>query len=155
MKKYYCLYLVFWLPALLVSFLFNNTSAFSHILQWAFAGIMVVGWSVTTGFATYHYPKRVLALILLYGGINAVLITTLYAAHYNSGIYTFINTWGGVLSFQPLDILVKALLDFSIPHEFYVTGLVVVCCLIGYIVGLVYRRIRPNPYRPRLLRRQL
>lgn len=148
MRKYLLRYLIFWAPAVLVACLFNNASPLSQILQWFFAFFMLLGWCANTAMAAYHYPRRTLSVLLMYLGINLLAIVALYNINTGSSASMLLLRLGGLLSFTPLDILVMALLDFSIPHEIYVTVGVVILCFLGWLAGLFYRRIHPNPYRP-------
>lgn len=149
MRKYMLRYLIFWLPAAIVAYLFNRADMISQIAQWATALFMLFGWSANTGMAAYHYPRNTLALILAYLGGSILLIMSMYAVPYSSTPHFWLNTLGGLLSFRPLGIFVKALLDFNIRQELVVTCALSACCMAGYLVGLIVRRIRPNPYRPR------
>lgn len=150
MSKYIVRYLILWLPAALVAYFFNNASMASQVAQWFCAFFMVFGWSVNTGMCAYHYPRTTLSLILVYTGINVLLIVLLYASTYASPLNKALILVGGALSYTPLDAFVRAILDFNIPHEVYVIAFLVACCFVGYCVGLAYRRVRPNPYSPRM-----
>ena len=151
MRKYMLRYLLLWLPAAAVALFYNHATTLSQALQWIFAGVMVLGWAANTGMCAYHYPRTTLSLILFYTGMSIFSITMQVSVRYGSQLYDAVHRWGGLLSFRPLDILVVALLDFRIPQEAYVVGFLVLLCLTGYLVGLLYRRIRPNPYRPRVM----
>ncbi|MDL2233053.1 hypothetical protein LJC63_05675 [Ruminococcaceae bacterium OttesenSCG-928-L11] len=144
MRKYMVRYLIFWLPAVLVACFYNNPTSLSHGLQWIFAILMLLGWTVNTAMASYHFPRRTLSLILMYLGINMIAALLLYSIDYTLPILRL----AGILSFTPLDILIVALLDFTIPHELYMVGLVVGLAVLGWAAGLLYRRFHPNPYRP-------
>ena len=149
MKRYFLRYLFFLTPALLVSLFFRNAGTVSQALQWFTAFFMVLGWTVNTSVSAYHYPQEVFGLMLVYTGVNLVLINLVYH-----------NTWGsrsgwlgelmGAMSFTPLQILVRALIDFNIQQEVYVLIGLLACCALGYLSGLLARRIYPNPYRPRI-----
>lgn len=153
MKKYLIRYLIFWLPALLVSYLFAGGGLMADIPQWFFAFFMLFGWSVNTGMAAYHFPRGALSALLAYGGFNTLVIVTLYTTDYRQGLHIFMRKVGGIFSFQPLDILVrnlKPITSAALPWEFIVLCVLLVCCLLGYLVGVVQRRVRPNPYSPRI-----
>jgi hypothetical protein len=141
---------IFWLPAVLVAYFFNNSIVLSHILQWFTAFFMLFGWAVNTGIAAYHEPRTTLAVLMTYAGAHLLLILFLYNQDNGSGLGAVLRQFGGILSFIPLDIFVKALRQYSpaIPHELYVTGFLAACCLVGYLAGIMRRRIHPNPYRP-------
>lgn len=148
MRKYYFGYLVFLLPALIVSLFYNNNSTISVALQWFFAFFMLFGFGVNTSSAAYKYPRQTISLILFYTGLNLLISTWLYASSYGTLQYTILRHYAGALSYVPLEIIVDALLDFNIPQEVYVTLLVSVCGFIGLIFGVVRRRVSPDPYRP-------
>ena len=162
MGKYYLRYMIFWLPAALVSLFFNNSAVlatawsqaqvFKNIsiwAQWLCAFFMLFGWGVTTATASYRFPRATMSFVLSCTGINLLIITMLYATHYGSPIYNFLRNYAGILSYIPLSIIKKALEDFNIQQEVVVTLMLFACCIIGYIAGLVRRRVSPNPYRPR------
>jgi len=152
MKKHITAYVILWLPAVLAAYFFSGLSMLSQGLQWATAALMVIGWSVNTGFAAYRFPKTTLAILLIYAGANTLLIALLYKIPYESPYHQPLLTWGGIASFKPLDILVQALLDFNIPQELYVLGLVVGLSAVAYIIGISRRRTHPYPYRPKIIR---
>jgi hypothetical protein len=149
-KKYLLRYAIFWLPAVLVAYLFNNNMEISHILLWFTAFFMLLGWAVNTGMAAYYEPSSAIAALMTYTGAHLLIILFLYNTDSRSGLGVVLRQAGGALSFIPLDIFVTALRRYSpsIPHELYVTGFLVACCLAGYLAGLFRRRSRPNPYRP-------
>lgn len=154
MRQYAVRYVVFWLPALLVSYFFSNQSMTSQVLQWFFAFFLLLGWSVNTGMAAYNFPRATLSLWLAYTGLHILAITSLYAAPYGSGRYTVLKAVSGFLSYRPLRIFTRVLegLVPQFPPELCILGGLSACCLIGYLIGLVQRRVNPNPYRPRILR---
>lgn len=154
MGKYYIRYLILWLPAVLASYAFSGSGRFAHQVQLFCAFFMVLGWAANTGMAAYHYPRGTLSALLTYTGFNILVIVFLYSSYQGSTRYTVLRTAGGILSFQPLDVLVRAIRPFTnLPHELVVTLFLIACCVIGYIAGLVQRRVRPNPYSPRMRRR--
>lgn len=157
MGKYLVRYLIFWLPAVCVAYFFNNPSLPSQALQWFFAFFMLLGWSVNTGMAAYHYPRSAMAALLTYAGFNILVIAVLYMQDYRSALYQVLRGYGGVFSFKPLDILLQSLKPFTgvaLPWEYLVLFILLAGCLLGYIIGLVQRRVSPNPYSPRILRRR-
>jgi len=151
MKKYMLAYFILWLPAVLVAYLYNNAEMLSQILQWSFAVLMVLGWSVNTGLMAYRYPRTALSLVFFYVGLTVLAITLKYSSESGTPLHQFMRVWGGILSYKPLEIFIMALRDFNIPHEMYLMGAVVLLCLVGYLVGLAYRRVRPDPYSPRIV----
>lgn len=150
MGKNYLVYFLFLLPALAVSIFFNNDTMTSIVLRWFFAFFMLIGFGVNTVSAAYHYPRATISFILVYTGVNLLIITAFYASEYNSLPYIILRDYGGALSYVPLGIMVDALLDFNIQQEVFVTFLVAACCLVGCVFGLVHRRVKPDPYRPRI-----
>lgn len=153
MKKYLLRYAIFWLPAMLMSYFFNNSTGISLGLQWFFAFFLILGWSVNTGMYAYHFPRSAMSSLLLYFGVNVLLIALMYVTGYGTVLNAVMIKVGGIFSFQPLDIVVRALLGFNIPHELYVLFGLVFCGLIGYVCGVVMRRVRPDPYRPQMLKK--
>lgn len=150
MKKYYLGYLAFLLPALAVSLFYNNNTTPSIVLQWFCGFFMLFGFGVNTASAAYKYPRSAMSFILCYTGLNLLMATWLYSSSYGTTQYTILRHYAGALSYVPLEIMVDALLDFNIPHEVYIILLVAACCLIGFLFGVVRRRVIPNPYRPRI-----
>jgi len=151
MRKYIIRYLIFWLPAVLVAYFYNRPDTASHIAQWFAAFIMLFGWSINTGMCAYYFPRRTLALILMYLGVSVLVIIWMYSAPYASATHNWLRLWGGVLNFKPLEILLMAILEFNVRHELVVTYTLGAFCLLGYIVGIIYRYIRPDPYKPKMM----
>ena len=152
MKKHLLRYLIFWAPAVIVACFFNNMTTVSQALQWFLAFFMLLGWTVTTGMASYHFPNRILSLLLMHLGINMLLIVALYNLNIGSR-WTFVMLrLFGLFSFTPLDIIVNALINFNIPHEIYVTVLLFFSCMLGWIAGFIYRKLNPDPYRPHIMK---
>lgn len=151
MRKYLLRYLIFWLPAAAVAYFYNNASSPSQLLQWFFSFFMVFGWSVNTGMAAYHFPRSTMSALLTYTGFNILIIVTMYSAYVGSGLYILLHKVGGILSFNALDIMVQALRPYNeLDWEMVVLLFLVACCVIGYIIGLVHRRVNPSPYSPRI-----
>jgi hypothetical protein len=148
MKKYILRYLIFWLPAVLAACWYGNSSPLSKGLQWFFAFFLIFGWSVNTAMAAVHFPRGTLSLILLYLGVNFLLIMGLYSVNTATAAGRVLLRMGGLFSFTPLDILIVALLDYSIPHEIYVTAGLVILCFLGWMAGVLVRRLYPPSYRP-------
>jgi len=148
MKKHTLACVLIWLPAVLTHYLYNNDTALSQVLQWVFAALLIVGWAINTGLLAYRWPWGALARILFYTGVNLLAITMLYAQPYGTVPQALLSRWGGILSYNVLSILIDALIDFNIPHEIFVLGVLVAAQLIALVVGLGYRRVRPCPYRP-------
>jgi len=147
MRKFILRYLFFWAPAFILSFFFRGGLMQLYTLKWFFAFFMLFGWGVNTAMAAYHYPRRTMSGILMYVGFNILAIVGLYSW---DGVNRAVYYLGGIFSFTPLDILVVALLDFNIPHELYVALLVFCICSLGWIAGMLYRRVNPDPYRPKM-----
>ena len=148
MKKYWLRYLLFWAPAFLVACLYNNPSALSQSLQWTFAVLLVTGWAVNTAMLAYHAPRTALSALLIYFGTHLLAITQLY--RYSGAHDSLVRLLCGAFSFTPLDVIVRALLDFTIPHELYIAFFLTAVCALGYLAGLFYCWHNPNPYRPRI-----
>lgn len=152
MRKYILRYLIFWLPAAITFYVYHNSSMLSQVLQWFFAFFMLLGWAVNTGMAAYHYPRKVLSLIFGYTGVNVLLTVILYRSFTGTTLHYVMGNFGGLFSYNPLDVFVMAIVDFNISHELYVLGFLVACCLLAYIIAIIYRWMNPNPYRPRILK---
>lgn len=150
MGKYLRRYLIFWLPAAVVAYCFSAPALASQIAQWFCAFFMLFGWGVNTGMFAYRYPRNALAFVCAYLGLNILIIIGLYKTSYATTAHLLLNQIGGAFSFRPLDIFLMALLDFNIQHEVVVVCIVAGFCLAGWLVGLICRRIYPDPTRPRL-----
>ncbi len=148
MRKYIVRYLIFWAPAAAVSLFFFGRSQASQTAQWFCAAFMVLGWAINTGMASRHYPRATLALLLGYLGANILLIVGLYNTPQLSPLHSFLSDYAGIFSYKPLDIIIVAIVDFSLRHEFVVTYALAGLCFCGWLIGQLYRRARPDPYRP-------
>lgn len=153
MKRYVLRYLIFWLPAALVAYFFNNETLLSQILQWFFAFFMLFAWSVNTAMAACRNPRGTLSLLLAYGGIHALMLTAIYNADFRSGLYVVLRAVSGVFSFRPLGVFVHAVDPFNLYSELLVLSVIVVCCFAGFLFGAVRHRVCPDPYHPRIIRR--
>ena len=151
MRKFLLRYLIFWLPAAAAAYFFNNASDLSQILQWFFSFFMVFGWSVNTGMAAYHFPRSTLSALLTYTGFHILIIITMYTAYSGSGLSILLRKAGGLFSYNALDIMVQALRPFpELDWEMVVTLFLACCCAVGFLIGLLHRRINPDPYSPRI-----
>jgi hypothetical protein len=148
MKKHILRYGIFWLPAVLAACLYTSSSPLSQGVQWFFAFFLIFGWSVNTAMAAVHFPRGTLSLLLLYLGVNFLLIVGLYNVNTATASGRVLLRLGGLFSFTPLDILIVALLDFPIPHEIYVTAGLVILCFLGWMAGVLVRRLYPSSYSP-------
>ena len=150
MKKYMLRYAVFWLPAFIVVIFLPESSSYSFVARWFGAFFMIFGWGVNTGMAAVYRPRDTLSLLMIYFGVSLMLITGWYMGYLSR---IFGRYWGqiisGAFSYIPLYALVRALLDFNIPHEIYAMGILTIFCLIGWLAGIVFRYLNPNPYRPK------
>lgn len=164
MRKYLFRYLIFWLPAAVVAYLFTRGMPWSHLIgdtapwhqipQWFTAFFMVFGWSANTGMAAYHYPRATLSALLCYTGFNILITVTMYTVGSEGALGSLLWSFGGILSFKPLSIFVTTLKSLRPPWPWEMILLcgLVACMAIGFIVGLVQRRVNPNPYSPRIRR---
>ena len=148
MRKYLIRYLIFWLPAVLASYLFTSREQTFEIILWFLGFFMLLGWGVNTGMCAYNYPRNTLSLLLAYFGANALLITGLHNASFGSTAYRIFDHAAGFFTYRPLEMIYQTLLDFSVFQEMWVVGIVLGFCAVGFLSGLLYRQIRPNPYRP-------
>jgi len=153
MRKYFPYYLLFYIPALLVSYLFTSESLLAHIVQWFFGFFMLLGWGVCTAMLAYNYPRGALAFMLAYFGVSVLLIYGLRSASFGSASYVFFDHVGGALSYRPLNMIYQTLLHFSIFQELWVILIIVGSCAVGFVCGVLYRQVRPNPYRPTFIGR--
>lgn len=139
MRKFMLYYLLLALPGILVALFFQNRSTVSVILQWICAAVMVLGWSVLTGFSAYRNGRRALGLLLLYASFVILDLAMVYTmAGQSRALHAIFNTLS-LLTFRPLDILVVQLLDYNFPQEIAVMGFLIACCLVGFLVGILCR----------------
>lgn len=156
MRKYMLIYLLLALPAILVALFYQNRTGLSAALQWVFAVLMLAGWGVTTGFAAYRHGRRALGLLLLYLAVAIFDISMVYALVYSAPTEPnpfwrfFFYDFLGLLTFRPFEVIIRLLLEYNIPHEFVVLGILAACCLIGFIVGIVLRLTRRPKQKPLL-----
>jgi len=113
---------------------------------------MLFGWAMTTSTVTYNYPRQALTFILVYCGVNALLITLLEGAPFGSVRYTILDHTAGAFSYRPLYMLYESLLESSTFREMWIAGVVAGACVAGFIWGMFYRQIKPDPYRPTFIR---
>lgn len=123
------------------------------VIQWFFAFFMLIGWGINTGMAAYHFPYSTLTALFVYAGFNVLATSIVYVADYRSGTYIVLRALGGLFSFKPLEPLLRVLQSFSGPAELITIACITGCCLVGYIVGVLQRRVSPDPYSPRMMRR--
>lgn len=153
MRKYLLRYLIFWLPAIVVAYFFHNSSMPLQVLQWFFAFFMLFGWAANTAAAAYHYPNSTLSALLAYAGFHLIAINVVYTTDFRSGLHIVLRALSGLFSFKALGVF-KAVADsLDWYGELAVVVLVCACCLLGYLAGLLRRRTHPNPYRPRIVRK--
>lgn len=166
MRKYLLRYVYLWIPAAVAVYLPTvilpamvpslsglPASIPVHILQWVCALIMLIGWSLNTGMLSYHYPWNTAACLLGYYGISLVLVSLLYWADSGTLLKALLDIFAGLISFKPLHMFDRALKTVFMRSEFAVINILVACCAVGYVMGLIFRRTHPNPYRPKLYRR--
>ena len=154
MRKYLLRYLIIWLPALLASYLLNDSYTFAQIILWFLGFFLLLGWGVNTSMAAYNYPRKTLSFLLAYFGLSVLLIMGLHGASFRSTSYHIFDHTAGALTYRPLYMFFQALLEFNVFAEMWVAGIVVSCCAVGFLCGIIYRQIRPNPYRPTFSGRQ-
>ena len=150
MRKYYLTYALFLLPALTAALFFNDGSAISIVAAWAFALLLLIGFAVTTYLAAYPFPRQTFALILFYTGLNLVIYYLFYTSVYGTALYNILRDYGGALSYVPLGVFVDTFGDLRQNIEVYVILSVTLCMLLGFFAALVKRRVKPNPYRPKI-----
>ena len=154
MRKYLFRYLVFWAPAILAAYLLAGRGTTAEIIQWFCGFLMLLVWAVNTGQAAYEYPRQTLTFILAYFGVNALLITALFRAPFGSLRYVILDHTAGAFTFRPLYMLYQTLREFSLSQEeLWITGIVTAVCVVGFICGMLYRQVKPNPCRPTFIGR--
>ena len=154
MRKHLIRYLIFWAPAVLSAYLLTPQSpTLLQLMQWFFGFFMLFGWALNTGMAAYSYPRQTIIFILAYLGVNALLITRLVGTSYSSGWWAILDHAAGAFTYRPLYMLYKSLQDASASQEeMWIAGIVAGACVAGFIWGVLYRQIRPDPYRPTFIR---
>ena len=153
MRKHLIRYLIFWAPAILSAYLLTPQGTAIQIAQWFFGFFMLIGWAVNTAIATYSHPRGTLTFILAYFGVNAILITALVEAPFRSVRYIILNHAAGAFTYRPLYMLYQTLQDLPVSREeMWITGLVAGSCAVGFVCGVFYRQIKPNPCRPTFIR---
>lgn len=153
MRKYLLRYLVFWVPAVVVAYFFSSAAFPSQIAQWFTAFFMLFGWGINTGMAAYRHPLPTLSFLLCYAGLNILVVMTMYSAEVGGAMYVFLHRFGGIFSFQAVNIFVQTLKGYpGLYAELVVVEVLLGCALVGYLVGLVQRRVNPSPYSPRIFR---
>ena len=153
MRKYFFRYLVFYMPALLASYIFTSGNLFAHIVQWFFGFFMLLGWGACTAMLTYNYPRNALAFLFAYFGVSVLLIYGLHNASFGSASYVFFDHVAGALTYRPLNMIYRTLLHFPIFQELWIIIIIIASCAVGFVCGMFYRQIRPNPYRPTFMGR--
>ena len=168
MGIYYVRYIVFWLPIAVITVLLRTepvyavferyvgpwgpitTEMIAFFIQLFFILFMLLGWLINSAMAAIRFPRRTLSGILIYFGLNMFLIMGYYASYYGSPLYHFLRYYGGIFSYVPMNALIQKFIDYNLSHEIWATGIITACCLIGFVIGAVQRRVHPNPYRPRM-----
>lgn len=151
MGKYYLRYLIFCLPAVIVSYLLKpETGIALQGVQWFCTFFMLLGWMANTFMASYHLPRKTLSFVLFYTGISVLVIVLYYSVGRPSFLYTLLRYVGGILSIRPFGIIVWALQPFNIPGEMYIICGFFVLLLLAWSLGAIRRRLYANPYRPRI-----
>jgi len=151
MRKYLIRYLIFWAPAVLSAYLLTPQSTILQVAQWFFGFSMLFCWAMNTGMAAYNYPRQSIIFILAYFGVNALLITLLVGAPYSSARYAILDLAAGAFTYRPLYMLYESMLETSF-REIWIAGIVAGACVVGFIWGVLYRQIKPDPYRPTFIR---
>ena len=154
MRKYLIRYLILWAPAILSAYILTPQSPTAlQLAQWFFGFFMLLSWAVNTGAAAYSYPRQTTIFIFAYSGVNALLITALRAAPYSSVRYPILVHLAGAFTFRPLHMLYESLEYSSITfREMWMAGIVAGACAAGFLWGMLYRQIRPDPNRPTFIR---
>lgn len=175
MRKYLIRYLIFWAPAVIAAYVLGGDGAalalrhfFDRLpledpaltaqiavvgIQWFFAFFMLIGWGINTGMWAYHRPYGALTAVFVYAGFNVLAASIVYATDYRSGTHIVLRAVGGFFSYKPLEVLLNILKDFRIAAEFVIIAIITACCLLGFVIGILQRRVNPDPYSPRIIRR--
>lgn len=147
-RKYFVRYIIFWIPAILAAYLTGSGYTAAYLAQWFLGFFMLLGWGVNTGMFAYSSPRGALGFILAYLGLSVLLITWLFRTPFGSTFYRVLDTAAGAFTFRPLYMLYGVLRDFNVFGELWVAGIVAGACAVGFLCGVFYRQVRPNPYRP-------
>jgi len=153
MRRYLIRYLIFWAPAVLTAFiltLLSNTLLI--VAQWFFGFFMLLAWAFNTGMFTYNHPRGALVFVLAFPGVNALLITALAEASYSTATYSILVLMAGAFTFRPLHMLYESIRETSSFPEMLIAGIITAACVVGFIWGVLYRLVRPDPYRPTFIR---
>ena len=154
MRKYFIRYLIFWAPAVLSAYVVTSQSPTAlQVVQWFLGFFMLFVWGINTGAAAYTYPRQTAIFILAFFGVNALLVTALRAAPYSSFRYPILDHLAGAFTFRPLYMFYESLEASSITfREMWMAAIVAGVCVVGFVWGILYRQIRPDPYRPTFMR---
>jgi len=152
MRKYLFRYLIFWLPAIGASYLLNSGEITPQIIRWFFGFFMLFSWGVNTAMFAYNHPRGALSFVFGYFGVNVLLIMGLHNASFGSAGYRIFDHAAGLFTYRPLSMIYSTLLEFPVFQEMWIIGIVTGICLVGFLCGLFYRQVRPNPYRPTFIR---
>ena len=153
MRKYLIRYLIPWVPAVLLAYILTPQSpTFLQIVQWFFGFVMLFWWAINTGQAAYEYPRQTTVFILAYAGVNALLITLIVDTPYSSRWWAVLDHAAGAFTYRPLYMLYESMQEASIFREMWMVGIIAGACLVGFVWGMLYRQMRPDPYRPTFIR---
>lgn len=140
------LFVVSWLPALVFAWLLVFVPVVSvrlyplavSIIGWVLAGLMLLVWGVLVVVLAYHFRTATLGGILIYFGLNALLVSIGYLGLYPSGSRA---AWffAGAFSYSPLYPFMNLLAKLpDIPYEavfvLALSTVFLVCWLIGLIL---------------------
>ena len=154
MRKVLLRYFLIWAPVLAASYLMDLERTLWQIVLWVLGFIFLLGWGTTTAVGAYHHPRQTLAFLLAYTGLAALLIYWLHETPFGSASYPIFDHAAGALSYRPLYMLYNALRNAGVFAELWTAGTLLFTCAAGFLCGVIYRWIRPNPYRPTFSGRQ-
>ena len=148
MRKHLIFYPIILLPALLAYYILPAGNAIADIAQWVIALLMLLGWGIVTAVIAYGSPRFALALLLAYFGVCTLLIYGVSEASLGTPAYAVFDFAAGALTYRPLNMFYQTLREFNVFGEMWVLVIIVGFCTAGLLSGMIYRRMRPNPYRP-------
>jgi len=131
-----------------------HQGALGQTAQWFFGFFMLFGWALNTSMAAYNHPRGTLAFIMLYSGVNALLIAAVVGEFFGSLgslSYAILDHAAGAFTYRPLYMLYGAMDAFTL-REMWIAGIVAAVCMAGFICGVLYRQVKPDPYRPTFIR---
>jgi hypothetical protein len=114
-----------------------------HLVKWALAIFMLIGWCANTAVIARTYRRGVIAGIFVYLGINLLIISILYVGVL--GYFTIspaILKLAGALSFTLVSVIEGQLFHSAGPREIYSVLLLFGLLTASWVSGTLYELIR-------------